>query len=196
MTHKPFFAEVIEGALSSFKVLCWEWNNCAPFGAIVIAEKDSLALFGIVSSITTGSSDPTRQPFAYQKTEKELLRDHPHIFEFLQTTFTCKIIGFKQDSKNFKAQLPPQPAGIHTFVRLATAEEQALVFQTDTFLYLLCSELPPTVADELILAVVRHKTEITPLSNNELTALTQNFASLVDNDYQRLKLFLKRLQQD
>ncbi|HBL98374.1 TPA: hypothetical protein DDZ86_01880 [Candidatus Dependentiae bacterium] len=193
MGNRPFFAEVVESALSHFKALCWDWNSAIPFGSLVIAEKESLSIFAVVSSIETGSSDPTRQPIAYQKTEQELKRDHPHIFEFLQTKLTCTVIGFTKGASPFHSELPPHPASIHTFVRPARDDEQLLAFASGSFLHRLCAELPPTAADELILALIRNRMETKPFTSAELNELTLNIAALVENDYQRLKRFFTRL---
>ena len=52
---------------------------------------------GIVHQVQTGSMDPVRYPFAYQKTEAELRAEQPQIFEFLKTTFSClSSLGIKK----------------------------------------------------------------------------------------------------
>ena len=84
--EKPF-AEVIEGSLDFFCAQCWVWDAFPRFGSLVQAKSNEFVILGCVVTIRTGSMDPMRYPFPYQKTEKELRAEQPQIFEFLKTTF-------------------------------------------------------------------------------------------------------------
>src|SRR6478609_5317855 len=93
------FAEVIESSLQGFTAQCWQWDNSPTFGSMVTIAGKKRTLFGLVHQMHTGSTDPVRYPFAYQKTEEELLREQPQIFAFLKTSFMCLIIGYQEGGK-------------------------------------------------------------------------------------------------
>ncbi len=93
--NKPF-AEVIESSLHGWLAQSWQWDTFPSFGSIVTIQGKKRTHFGIVHQIQTGSMDPVRYPFPYQKTEEELLKEQPQIFEFLKTTFSCLIIGYQE----------------------------------------------------------------------------------------------------
>ena len=86
-------AEIIESSLQTFLGQCWQWDIMPQFGSLVIAQNGNRPLFGLVYQIQTGSMDPTRYPFAYQKTHEELRAEQPQIFEFLKTSFSCLCVG-------------------------------------------------------------------------------------------------------
>lgn len=87
------FAEVIISSLQQWTAQSWQWNVRPDFASLMVVQDGNRTIFGLVQSIQTGSWQTERAPFPYQKTEEELLRDQPHIFEFLQTTFTCLTVG-------------------------------------------------------------------------------------------------------
>ncbi|HBY05743.1 MAG: hypothetical protein UV38_C0001G0062 [candidate division TM6 bacterium GW2011_GWE2_42_60] len=190
----PFFAEVIEGTLTHFTALCWEWNQTEAFGSIIATESEETTVFAVVASIQEGSSDPTRTPHAYQKTEAELRRDHPHIFEFLQTTLSGKIIGFCTAQKKFVSQIPPKPPLLHAFVRPATEAEKEQIKQSSHFLHLLCSDLNPAIADELMLGFMYQETKNRTCSPQELELYANACANVLQGDYQRLRLLFQRME--
>jgi len=109
------FGEVIESSLETVLAQSWAWNDVPRSGSLVNIPQKECTLFGIVAHITTGSTDPTRYPFPYQKTEAELLAEQPQIFEFLKTTFKIHLIGYRSKG-SFTYQLAPQPSTIHAFV--------------------------------------------------------------------------------
>ncbi|MFH1644280.1 MAG: hypothetical protein ABIA74_03830 [bacterium] len=106
MTNKQaYFAEVIESSLDNFLAQCWQWDFFPEFGSLIQAQNEDILTLGVVTQIQTGSMDPMRYPFAYQKTEEELIEQQPQIFEFLKTTFKVQIIGFANSKKS-----PVRPA--------------------------------------------------------------------------------------
>ena len=90
---KEPFAEVIESFLDSYLAQCWQWDDVPDFGSLVFTRRDKNTIFGIVTQIQTGSSDPIHYPFPYKKTEEELMAEQPQIFECLKTTFRVQIVG-------------------------------------------------------------------------------------------------------
>jgi hypothetical protein len=194
MTINKPCGEIIESSLSSWLVQSWQWNYFIPFGSLVMIENNEITIFGVVHQVQTGSMDPARYPFPYQKTEQELLAEQPQIFEFLKTTFSCITVGY-QSKQNLYYLLPPHPPAIHAFVRIAPTDICRRFFANDQFLHLLFNATIPTNIDELLLAIVNRLVSDTILNKNDLMPLMQTYSLLTNNDYRRMKLFLGRLQQ-
>ncbi|OGB86337.1 hypothetical protein A3J41_03160 [candidate division TM6 bacterium RIFCSPHIGHO2_12_FULL_38_8] len=192
MNHKQSFAEIIQGSLSSWTGQCWQWDHMPQFGSLVITSHADLRIFGIVHTITTGSQDPIRSVTPYQKTEEELLRDQPQIFEFLQTTFTCITVGYQEANQIFY-HLPEKPPKIHAFVSNPSAPEYQLFFQSDQFLHLLFNVAQQGInLDELLLALLKQLHAKKILDKTKFYDFIETFSMLYKHDYQRLRIFLKR----
>jgi len=194
MDSKKPFAEVIESSLVSCLAQSWEWNNFPTFGSLVTIETKNMVIFGVVHQIQTGSMDPVRYPFPYQKTEEELLREQPQIFEFLKTTFSCLIIGYKEKGK-ILYQLAPEPPKIHTFVATASQSLSKEFFAREQYLHVLFG-LAGQVhnLDELLLALLKTMRDTDCLHKKHIESFMASFSLLTGNDYRRLKLFLQRAQ--
>jgi hypothetical protein len=171
--HKPF-AEVIQSSITSSTIQCWQWNIIPELGSLITIQTKKQLYFGIINMIQLGSADPSRQAYAYQKTEEELQAEQPQVFEFLQTTCTY---------------LPPN---IHSFVSLATAEHYQLFFETEMYLPLLLQQqiIPQ---EELLLAVLRKRAANQALTKKSLLQCIDLFAYHC-NDYRKLRLFLQRIE--
>lgn len=194
-SHKTSFAEIIESNLSTWTAQCWQWDTPSTFGSLVVTSHNSLQIFGIVHSIKTGSMDPVRQPVPYQKTEEELQREQPQIFEFLQTTFTCITVGY-QENNTFFYHLPDQPPKIHAFVANATDEQYRQFFAQEQFLHLLFNLSNQILnLDELLLAILKQLIKKRILHEKNLDNFIETFSMLCKNDYQKLKVFLQRVDQ-
>ncbi|MEX0940182.1 MAG: hypothetical protein WDZ41_02390 [Candidatus Babeliales bacterium] len=189
------FAEVIESSLTGWLAQSWEWNNFPAFGSLVVIEQKKRMLFGIVHQIQTGSMDPVRYPFAYQKSEEELLLEQPQIFEFLKTTFSCLIIGYRERG-NIIYQLAPEPPKIHSFITLLQKDLYKEFFSTHKYLHLLFSLSNQLFSlDELLLAILKQLKDHQILNEDYLEELIDQFCLLNGNDYRRLKLLLQRIEQ-
>lgn len=187
--------EVIESSLQRWLVQSWQWDACAPFGSLVVAQSTPYTVYGIVCAITTGSMDPTRYPFAYQKTEQELREEQPQIFEFLKTTFSCITVGYEHKG-TIHYRVCPQPPNIHSFVAPAPDEIATRFLSNHHFLHILFSAAPDSGSlDELMLAVIDTMKSLSLLSEDKTHRLLQTFSLLTGNDYRRLKLFLQRAQR-
>lgn len=192
-TETPF-AEVIESSLITWLAQSWQWDVVPTFGSLVTVEHKKYTLFGVVHQIQTGSMDPVRYPFPYQKTEEELLKEQPQIFEFLKTTFSCLVIGYKEKGKIFY-QLAPEPPKIHTFVKTASPALSKEFFNREQFLHVLFG-LANQVhnLDELLLALFKTMHDTGSLNKESFESCIEAFSLLTGNDYRRLKLFLQRAQ--
>lgn len=194
LLKKPPFGEVIESCLSTFKAQCWKWDILPPFGSLISIMAKERTLFGVVHHSQTGSLDSNRTVFAYQKTEEELRKEQPQIFEFLSSTFSCLILGYTENS-NIIYQLPPEPPKIHAFVHSASPEQTRLFFTNEHYLPLLFSFAHHIFSlDELLLAILKSISDNAVLTENTFSRFIEIFSLLTANDYRRLKLFLQRAQ--
>ena len=163
----------------------------------IISSHSSLyqrTVIGIVHQIQTGSMDPMRYPFPYQKTEEELLNEQPQIFEFLKTTFSCLTVAYLDHGTMFY-MLAPEPVKIHAFVTPASAEISKQFFYKNNYLHVLFGLSHQVFnLDELLLAVIRHQAALDTLSADRIQNFMQTFSLLTGNDYRRLKLFLQRVE--
>jgi hypothetical protein len=185
MTTTSHFAEIIESHLDHYTAQCWQWDNFPIFGSLVIVQENLRTVLGIVSAAATGSIDPTRTPFPYQKTEAELKAEQPQIFEFLQTTFTVQIVGYYHHDNPHKIfyLLPQTPCKIHSFVAPASQPLAEHFFSHAEYLHLLFSfaHTIPNL-DELLLAIMQQHHAITPLDQARIDDFCQTFALLTGND--------------
>ncbi len=136
MKNQSFLGEIIESSLYNFIAQSWDWKNSPPFGSVLVVETKLRKFFAVVSFIQTSSTDQVRQPFAFKKTQEELTKEQPQIFEFLRTNFSCLLLGYQQEDKIYHV-LPPEPPKIHEFVRLASQEEMNYFFSRSGYLQVL-----------------------------------------------------------
>ncbi len=188
------FAEVVESSLHGWVAQSWQWDQFPSFGSLVTVQSSQRTMFGIVHQIQTGSMDPLRYPFPYQKTEEELLAEQPQIFEFLKTTFSCLSIGYYEKGKIYYL-LSPEPPKIHAFVAPITQEQCQQFFSNSQYLHILFGLSAHIFnLDELLLALLKNLKTKNLLTDAKVTAFVENFSLLTGNDYRRLKLFLQRAQ--
>ena len=182
--NNSHFAEIIESSLQEWKAQCWKWDNFPNFGSLVKIETKTKTVYGIVHQIQTGSMDPTRYPFPYQKTEAELLKEQPQIFEFLKTTFSCVTLGYKEKEKIFYL-LSPKPPKIHTFVESVSDEESKIFFSSQKYLHLLFGLSNQVFnLDELILAMINQQIKINAFKNEKMNEFIDTFNLLSGNDFE------------
>ena len=120
-----FFAEIIESHLDHFTAQTWDAEISPTFGSLVETKDRTKSIYGIVTSIETASMDPMHYPFTYKKTEEELKREQPQIYQFLKTTFNVQVVGFSKpgtttETKNnstIRYQMISVPPKIHSFVK-------------------------------------------------------------------------------
>ncbi len=191
-TSKPF-AEIIESSLQTFTGQCWQWNKTPQFGSLVIVENGLCPIFGLVYQIQTGSMEPGRYPFPYQKTHEELMAEQPQIFEFLKTSFSCLALGYQQKGKILYL-MPPEPPKIHSFLKIADPEQYSLFFTKNSYLPLIFGYNGPINTDELLLALLKGQNEQKCFKNENLNDFISTYSLLTGNDYRRLKLFLSRAE--
>ena len=191
---KQAFAEIIESSLQGFTAQSWKWDNFPNFGSLVAIESDKRTIIAIVHQVKTGSMDPTRYPFPYQKTEEELLKEQPQIFEFLKTTFNGLTLGYYEKGKLYYL-LSPQPPKIHAFVVPLNTDIARQFFSCEYYLHTIFGAGSAIFnSDELLLALLKQLHADQLLTEERVTAFIQTYSLLTGNDYRRLKLFLMRAQ--
>lgn len=192
--NKTSFAEILESSIFHFTAQSWQWNMIPEFGSLVTATSSGRTIFAIIYDIKTGPIDPIRQPVAYQRTEEQLLKEQPQIFEFLSTSFSCIAIGYLEDSQLFY-NLPPQPPKMHTFVNFAQQEQYEQCFATEQFLYLLCNTKEQINLEEILLAILKHQLKNKVLTKKRFNKFIETLFMLNKNNYVQTKMFLTRVQQ-
>ena len=194
MKQEKAFAEVIESSLQGFLAQSWQWDAFPNFGSLITVEGKKRTLFGIVYQIQTGSMDPVRYPFPYQKTHEELLAEQPQIFQFLKTTFNCLLVGYREKGKIFYV-IPPEPASIHSFVKPVENDLAKEFFSSSRYLPLLFAQSSAIICgvDELLIALMRYHHELGILTSEKVESYMGSFSLLTGNDYRRMKLLLSRI---
>ncbi len=189
------FAEVTESALNTWRAQCWNWEVMPAYGTVLTIETPQRVLFGLVHELSTGSYDTHRTVFAYQKNEEELKREHPHIYEYLQTSFTCLTLGYLEKNQ-VHYQLSPEPPKIHAFVKPATRDQLVQLFSYDHYLHTLFAHAHQIFSlDDLLLALLKSMSHHQLLTHERFGRFVETFSLLTANDYRRLKLFLQRAEQ-
>lgn len=193
-TQSDYFGEVIESSLTGWIAQSWSWDTFPAFGSFVAIESKKRTIFGIVHQVQTGSMDPIRYPFPYKKTEEELLKEQPQIFEFLKTTFSCIAIGY-QEKKRITYHLAPEPPKIHAFVAYPPAEISKIFFASNKYLHLLFTHSTQIFnMDELLLALLNQYKHLTIITPEKINTFMHTYSLLTGNDYRRIKLFLQRVE--
>ncbi len=188
------FAEVIEGSINTWKAQCWDWQLPPTHGAVVTVAHGDRTLYGLVHDITTASVDSHRSVYAYKKSDEELKRDHPHIFELLHTTFNCITLGYIEKGTTYY-QAAPTPPAIHAFVTMPTIADLRGFFSQDHYLHTTFSHAENIFSlDDTLLALLKHLSDKAILNERILSGFMETFSLLTANDYRRLKLFLQRTQ--
>jgi len=194
MSHPKSFAEVIESSLHTWLAQTWQWDYFPLFGSLVSVNQGNRVLIGLVHSVQTGSIEANRHPFAYQKTEEELYREQPQIFEFLKTTFSTIILGYQENNTDFY-MLAPEPVKIHAFVQNTPDNIHKRFLNNSDYLHVLFG-LSRHIDnfDELLLAFLKNNIRIIAPTDISLKDFFATYSLLIGNDYRRLKMFLHRAQ--
>ncbi|MDY0093834.1 MAG: hypothetical protein RBT80_14165 [Candidatus Vecturithrix sp.] len=190
--REEYIAEVIESSTTEFVAQTRELHGSPPFGAFVKAGTSPVS-FAMIYNISTGSTDLNRRPVAYGKTEEELRKEQPQVFELLRTEIRAKIIGYADDW-GVQQLLPPQPPKLHSFVFICTPEEvQALTRRFEYFRTLL--GVSGTLSDELLIAAIQQTCGCQPESSHAcLIRAGKELSRLLRDDYDRLESILRRIQ--
>jgi hypothetical protein len=189
-----FFAEVLSSNLTIIQAQCWDWKQPPTFGSLVSIESHNETIFGIISNIVIESSDPIRQPVAYQKTHAELLQEQPQIFEFLQTNFSAIIVGY-QKNEQILYHLPSSPPQIHSFVARPSQSISKHFFKNADFLHLLAEQADTTPNfHEFLFAIIKQIRENNFITSENMSPLLKSIINLFKADYASIKTFINRVE--
>jgi hypothetical protein len=200
--------EVIESSTTRLVAQARRLHGAPDFGAFVRVEsEEGRPIVGVVHEARTQSVEPNRRPTAYGKTEAELRREQPQIFELLRTQFEVFVLG-TFDGEAFVHLFPPQPARIHSFVQACDDAQVRAVTEDPQYLrsLLQASGLP---TDELLLASLRQAllargaaaggaASARPRGGGDeaaayLARMGSELSRLLRDDYDRLTSLIRRL---
>ncbi|MFH1570728.1 MAG: hypothetical protein ABIL09_22240 [Gemmatimonadota bacterium] len=188
---EPDFAgEVVESSTLELTAQARRLHGAPSFGRFVGVDSEATIL-GIVFNTYTQSVEPNRRPTAYGKTEAELRLEQPQIFELLRTYFQVLVIGYLDGGEPVHL-LPPQPARIHSFVRLGDDDLVRACTESDEFLRCIHSAAH-TPTDDLLIAALRHAVRARHHDRAYLVRMGKELARLLRDDYDRLGSVMRRL---
>ncbi len=189
---EQYIAEVIESSTIEFAAHARKLNGAPPFGSFIKVGTAPTSI-AMIYDISTGSIDLNRRPVAYGKTEEELRKEQPQIFELLRTEMKAKIVGYADENRRMRQQIPPQPPKLHSFVFTCTSEEvHAFTHSLDYFRTLV--GIGGTLSDELLIAAIQQTCRCQPDSSRYCLIRTgKELSRLLRDDYDRLESILKRI---
>lgn len=120
----------------------------------------------------------------------------PQVMALLRTTFSAQVLAFSDSRGQIHQTLPPRPAGIHSFVRGCTPDEQRALGAPFDFLRTIIKNPDPTVpVDDLVVSVLRHRYAAFdggPDGESELIQAGRALSRLLNDDHERLQSILRR----
>ncbi len=201
MADNGKMGEVIEARTTDFIAQCYELYHSPPLGSLIRTrgDSDSEELYGVVFNALTAGVEPGRRPIARGKDETdedEIYRSNPQLTKLLKSEFNALIIGYNRDGKVFQ-YLPPKPARIHSFVYPCDSEEVKLFSQSFDFLNIILKAHLDISVDELLAASLREMGRVQGMTRHAfLVSAGKELATLLCDDYGRLKSILKGLKYD
>ncbi len=208
--EQEFIGEIIEASTSEFTAESFMLHAPPRFGSFVkipldttegpVADLDDPfappavhpAIFAVVYSATTTSTETGKQPRAYWKDEDELAREQPQLAEWLlMTKFQAAIVGYAQNG-SIHQYLPPMPPKIHTQVFECSADEIALLTHRMDFLRTLVG-FRNAPSDEMVAACIRESFAARGGDSEFLVNAGKELANLLKDDYERLHAIVRRI---
>jgi hypothetical protein len=189
--------EVIESSTTTLIAEARRLHGAPDFGAFVRVDGVDASgaardIVGTVHNASTLSLESNRRPVAYGKTEAELRREQPQIFELLRTQFDVFVLGTLHGEQVVHL-FPPQPARIHSFVHPCSDEQVRAITEDPQFLRSLL-EATGLPTDELLLATLgqalRVRGEGAAIYLRQMGA---ELSRLLRDDYERLSSLVRRL---
>lgn len=189
---EEYIAEVIESSTTEFAAQARNLHSSPPFGTFVKAGTSPISV-ALIYNISTGSTDPNRRPIAYGKTEEQLRKEQPQIFELLRTEIRARIVGYV-DENGMQQLLPPQPPKLHSFVFTCTPQEVQAFTQRFEYLRTLLG-IGGTLSDELLIAAIQQTCGCQAQSARScLIRAGKELSRLLRDDYDRLEAILRRIR--
>ena len=187
--------EIVEASTAGFVAQCHRLGEPPPLGSLVRAGDGEVELYAVVHNASTGSIDPGRRFTALgqeEATEEDVYRSHPELAQLLRTDFEALVVGHRIDG-TLRQHLPPRPARMHSFVRLASEEELREFTTTLGFLPILANA-PVSTRDDAMAACLRLASRAHPDRETFLVRAGKELAVLLARDSQRLNVVLRLLR--
>lgn len=189
-------AEVVASSTRALVAEVCRDDDAPAFGAwIAVAHPRGGTLFGLVSHVEIGPTDPGRRIRAHGLTDDEVRRERPHLPGLVACTLRAVLLAH-HDGQVVRQTLPPHPAPLHAFVRLATADEVAAIGPPYDFLRTLALTPDPNVpVDELLVAALANVAAAQPDAPRREAALVEAaraLSRLLRDDHERLHSILRR----
>ncbi|MFC1899657.1 hypothetical protein ACFLXP_04955 [Chloroflexota bacterium] len=197
MDNTKRMGEVIETSTTEFVAQCYDLYQFPPLGSLVKTTDLPVELYGIVYNATTASIEPGRRPIARGKdevSEKGIYETSPQLSQLLRSEFSVIVTGYRKN-ENIYHYLPPQPAHIHGFVHLCSAEEIKTFSQSFGFLTILINAHLSIPTDELISASLRKVSEVYEDPHSFLLAAGRKLAMLLSGDLNQLQSILRKIKR-
>ena len=188
--------EVIETGTAEFTAQCYELYQSPPLGGLVKAGDESVKQYAIVYNTTTSSIDPGRRPIARGKdesSEEGVYQSSPQLLKLFRTEFNALVAGFREGDKVFH-YLPPRPVKIHSFVYECTDEEVKEFSRSFDFLNIIINSGLSVPVEEIIAASLRSMSQVYEDPQRYLVSAGKELATLMGNDFNRLKSVLSKIR--
>jgi hypothetical protein len=187
------FAEVVESTLQTFSGCCWKWNVAPEFGSLIKVQQQEKLIYAVVYDIKTTTLDPMREVHVYQKTEEEMRKEYPHLFDFLKTTFQALVIGYL-DQNQCKYQRPKTPVKLYSFIEHPEQNElQAFFSHVKSMSLILNPGIIIEQYEDLLCSIIETQKKLHILSQDRLTSIMTQYAFSTNASYRQLKHFFDRI---
>lgn len=185
------FGEVISSDVYGFSAQCWKYDQTPEFASIVKVHSSQGEVFGCVTGLKTGSSQPGRQPFAYGLTPEELEREQPQIFNLLASWIDVRTFAHSQKIESGKIVfgLAPKPCQIHAHVQeVDDGEFLRLSGQPMFFFKLLVAVGQVAEPDQIALSLVLRLSKLKSLDAEFFENFYEQYSRLPDVDSRRARI--------
>ena len=190
-------AEVVASSTRALVAEVYRDDDAPAFGAwIAVPHPRVGTLYGLVSHVEIGPTDPGRRVRAHGLTDDEVRRERPHLPGLVACTLRAVLLAHRDGRDAVRQTLPPHPAPLHAFVRLATPDEIAAIGPPYDFLRTLALSPDPNVpVDELLVAALANVAAAQPDGAHREAALVEAARALsrvLRDDHERLHSILRR----
>ena len=190
-------AEVVASSTRSLEAEVYEAAEAPAFGTwVAVAHPRGQTLYGLVSHVGIGPTDPGRRIRAYGLDDDEILRERPHLPGLVCCTLRAVLLAYG-DGARVRQTLPPHPAPLHAFVRAAAPDEVAALGAPYDVLRTLATNPDPSVpVDELLVAALQALAAAQPdaaAAEAALVEAARSLSRLLRDDHERLHSILRRV---
>lgn len=188
-------AEVIQSSLDSFVAHCWKWDVVPSFGSLVTTEDKQSRVYGVVYDSKTESLDPMHTMHVYKKTETEMRKEYPHVFDFLKTICNILVLGFEQNDVILYSKTV-RPVQLFSLVSLTNDKQTNRFFSSnDNMSQLILTKNSLPNYQELVISLILRQKQLGYLSAERFSLYTSQYESSTGASYQQLQQFIDRIER-